>query len=112
MYLAEFTVNASVAVEVRQLASLLLKQYVEVHWSQHSDKFRQPETTERVTNLSVFYQLHLISTVCSTWQYIDQWHYGLRKYEVRKLLCFFDRKLQISNEVLQEFTFCPYISPK
>ena len=49
MYLAEFTVNASVAVEVRQLASLLLKQYVEVHWSQHSDKFCHPETTERVT---------------------------------------------------------------
>ena len=50
VYLTEFTVDASVAVEVRQLASLLLKQYVEVHWSQHSDKFRQPETTERVTS--------------------------------------------------------------
>jgi len=49
VYLAEFTVDTSVAVEVRQLASLLLKQYVEVHWSQHSDKFREPETTERVT---------------------------------------------------------------
>jgi len=49
VYLTEFTVDTSVAVEVRQLASLLLKQYVEVHWSQHSDKFRQPETTERVT---------------------------------------------------------------
>ena len=49
VYLTEFTVDTSVVVEVRQLASLLLKQYVEVHWSQHSEKFRQPETTERVT---------------------------------------------------------------
>lgn len=50
MYLTELTVDTSVLVEVRQLASLLLKQYVEVHWSQHSEKFRQPETTERVTS--------------------------------------------------------------
>jgi len=49
VYLTEFTVDTSVVVEVRQLASLLLKQYVEVHWSQHSDKFRQPETSERVS---------------------------------------------------------------
>ena len=54
MYLAEFTVDTSVAVEVRQLASLLLKQYVEVHWSQHSDKFRQPETSDRVTDLHIY----------------------------------------------------------
>ena len=31
---------------VRQLASVLLKQYVEAHWSQHSEKFRSPETCD------------------------------------------------------------------
>ncbi|KAI0216737.1 Importin-9 [Lamellibrachia satsuma] len=45
-HLAEFTVDPQVALAVRQLASVLLKQYVEAHWSQHSDKFRAPETSE------------------------------------------------------------------
>lgn len=32
-----------------QLASVILKQYVETHWCAHSEKFRPPETTERVS---------------------------------------------------------------
>lgn len=31
---------------MRQLASVLLKQYVETHWCSYSEKFRPPETTE------------------------------------------------------------------
>lgn len=31
-----------------QLASVILKQYVETHWCSQSEKFRPPETTERV----------------------------------------------------------------
>lgn len=31
-----------------QLASVVLKQYVETHWCAQSEKFRPPETTERV----------------------------------------------------------------
>lgn len=31
-----------------QLASVILKQYVETHWCAQSEKFRPPETTERV----------------------------------------------------------------
>ncbi|XP_067683421.1 importin-9-like [Haliotis asinina] len=46
VFLAEITVDASGPLAIRQLASVLLKQYVEAHWSQHSDKFRAPETTE------------------------------------------------------------------
>ncbi|ELT91403.1 hypothetical protein CAPTEDRAFT_225381 [Capitella teleta] len=46
VHLAEFTVDPNGALAIRQLASVLLKQYVEAHWSQHSDKFRPPETTE------------------------------------------------------------------
>ena len=30
---------------VRQLAAVMLKQYIDVHWSAESDKFRAPETT-------------------------------------------------------------------
>ena len=48
-HLAEFTVDPQVALAVRQLSSVLLKQYVEAHWSQHSDKFRAPETSEAVS---------------------------------------------------------------
>lgn len=48
VHLAEFTVDPNGALAVRQLASVLLKQYVEVHWSQDSVKFRAPETSEQV----------------------------------------------------------------
>ena len=30
---------------VRQLAAVMLKQYIDVHWSAESEKFRPPETT-------------------------------------------------------------------
>lgn len=46
VHLAEFTVDPTGSLAIRQLASVLLKQYVETHWSQHSEKFRQPETSE------------------------------------------------------------------
>ncbi|XP_013378770.1 importin-9 isoform X2 [Lingula anatina] len=46
VHLAEFTVDPNGALAIRQLASVLLKQYVETHWSQHSEKFRPPETVE------------------------------------------------------------------
>ncbi|XP_077981531.1 importin-9-like [Glandiceps talaboti] len=46
IHLAEFTVDPQGALAIRQLASVVLKQYVEAHWSEHSDKFRSPETPE------------------------------------------------------------------
>ncbi|XP_064607438.1 importin-9-like [Liolophura sinensis] len=45
IHLAEFTVDPQGPLAIRQLASVLLKQYVEVHWSQHAEKFRPPETS-------------------------------------------------------------------
>lgn len=51
VHLAEFTVDPQGALAIRQLASVLLKQYVESHWSQHSDKFRPPETSDAVSAL-------------------------------------------------------------
>ncbi|TST85775.1 Importin-9 [Bagarius yarrelli] len=47
VHLAELTVDPQGALAVRQLASVILKQYVETHWCSQSEKFRVPETTER-----------------------------------------------------------------
>ncbi|OCT91946.1 importin-9 [Xenopus laevis] len=47
VHLAELTVDPQGALAIRQLASVILKQYVENHWYSLSDKFRLPETTER-----------------------------------------------------------------
>ncbi|ELK34962.1 Importin-9, partial [Myotis davidii] len=47
VHLAELTVDPQGALAIRQLASVILKQYVETHWCAHSEKFRPPETTER-----------------------------------------------------------------
>ncbi|XP_060587837.1 importin-9-like [Ruditapes philippinarum] len=44
VHLAELTVDPNGPLAIRQLASVLLKQYVEVHWCIHSEKFRAPET--------------------------------------------------------------------
>jgi hypothetical protein len=46
VHLAEFTVDPNGVLAIRQLASVLLKQYVEAHWSTQSDKFRAPETSD------------------------------------------------------------------
>uniref|UniRef100_A0A8C3EZ80 Importin 9 n=1 Tax=Corvus moneduloides TaxID=1196302 RepID=A0A8C3EZ80_CORMO len=47
VHLAELTVDPQGALAIRQLASVILKQYVETHWCSQSEKFRPPETTER-----------------------------------------------------------------
>ncbi|MGH0188478.1 UNVERIFIED_CONTAM: hypothetical protein FKN15_029839 [Acipenser sinensis] len=47
VHLAELTVNPQGALAIRQLASVILKQYVETHWCAQSEKFRPPETTDR-----------------------------------------------------------------
>ena len=49
VHLAELTVDPSGPLAIRQLASVLLKQYVEVHWCQQSEKFRDPETSPCVS---------------------------------------------------------------
>lgn len=47
VHLAELTVDPQGALAIRQLASVILKQYVETHWCSQSEKFRPPETTEQ-----------------------------------------------------------------
>ncbi|XP_047204400.1 importin-9 [Girardinichthys multiradiatus] len=47
VHLAELTVDPQGALAIRQLASVILKQYVETHWCSHSEKFRPPETTDQ-----------------------------------------------------------------
>lgn len=46
VHLAELTVDPQCPFAIRQLASVLLKQYVDTHWSRNSEKFRQPEATD------------------------------------------------------------------
>ncbi|XP_072308720.1 importin-9 isoform X2 [Eucyclogobius newberryi] len=47
VHLAELTVDTQGALAIRQLASVILKQYVETHWCSQSEKFRAPETTDQ-----------------------------------------------------------------
>ncbi|KAM6977557.1 importin-9 [Aplochiton taeniatus] len=47
VHLAELTVDPQGALAIRQLASVILKQYVETHWCSQSEKYRPPETTDR-----------------------------------------------------------------
>uniref|UniRef100_A0A8C5C9J7 Importin 9 n=1 Tax=Gadus morhua TaxID=8049 RepID=A0A8C5C9J7_GADMO len=47
VHLAELTVDPQGALAIRQLASVILKQYVETHWCSQSEKFRPPETSDR-----------------------------------------------------------------
>ncbi|XP_067100238.1 importin-9 [Osmerus mordax] len=47
VHLAELTVDPQGALAIRQLASVILKQYVETHWCSQSEKYRPPETSDR-----------------------------------------------------------------
>lgn len=42
------TMKLTGSLPVLQLASVILKQYVETHWCSQSEKFRPPETTDQV----------------------------------------------------------------
>lgn len=46
--LAELTVSQEVGVAYRQLACVLLRQYLDAHWSRVADKFTEPVPEERV----------------------------------------------------------------
>lgn len=41
--LVKLLLDQTINFGIRQLAGVLFKQYVEAHWSQNSDKFKQPE---------------------------------------------------------------------
>jgi len=50
--LTEFIVDPNAPIEIRQLSSVLLKQYVECHWSQlQEEKFKLPEVTEQAKRI-------------------------------------------------------------
>uniref|UniRef100_H2ZMC2 Importin N-terminal domain-containing protein n=1 Tax=Ciona savignyi TaxID=51511 RepID=H2ZMC2_CIOSA len=49
--LAEITVNTEHSLAVRQLSSLILKHYVEIHWIKLADKFQPPETSPEAKSL-------------------------------------------------------------
>ena len=45
-HLSELTVDVQCALPMRQLASVMLRQYVDTHWTPASDKFQPPEPSE------------------------------------------------------------------
>ena len=49
LFLTEFTISKDYPLPVRQLASVLLRQYVESHWSHLSEKYQPPETVDHVS---------------------------------------------------------------
>ncbi|XP_008544130.1 importin-9 [Microplitis demolitor] len=55
IHLTEFVVDVNGALAIRQLSSVLLKQYVETHWCSVAEKFRAPEikpaTKEKIKEL-------------------------------------------------------------
>lgn len=67
VHLAELTVDTQGPLAIRQLSSVLLRQYVDAHWYKHADKFREPEVPEQVSlivyEFDFFYiNLHLNAT--------------------------------------------------
>jgi len=48
IHLTEFVVDPNEYLPIRQLASVLLKQYVETHWCPLAEKFRPPELNNDV----------------------------------------------------------------
>ena len=46
--LAELTAAKDVDVPYRQLASVLLRQYLDCHWCRHGDRFIEPIPTDQV----------------------------------------------------------------
>lgn len=45
--LAELVIDPSGPLAIRQLSSIVLKQYVEAHWTSVSEKFVGPEATDK-----------------------------------------------------------------
>ena len=48
VYLTEFTIDEQVPIAIRQLSSVLLRQYVDAHWSTVSERFTPPEPNQEV----------------------------------------------------------------
>ena len=50
-----------------QLASVILKQYVEAHWNSSAEKFRPPETTDAVSTFLVYFKSYSGKCKSSLW---------------------------------------------
>lgn len=48
VHLAEITLDAALDWPIRQLAAVLLKQFIESHWSVNREKFEEPEIASDV----------------------------------------------------------------
>ena len=73
--LTELTLEQDGVLQIRQMAALLLKQYVDTHWTSLSEKFKGPETTPAakatIRNMLPHGLKESISKVSSFMQYLN-----------------------------------------
>ena len=55
LVLTELCINDKENSSLKQLAAVLLRQYVDTHWSELSEKFTPPETPTHVSLSSLYY---------------------------------------------------------
>ena len=48
LILVNLIIDQTVEFGIRQLAGVMFKQYVEIHWSKNAEKFKEPEITEPI----------------------------------------------------------------
>lgn len=72
IYLTECVVDSNSALAIRQLASILLKQYVENHWNKLAEKFRPPEINSHVKEkIKMMLPLGLHESISKVSEWID-----------------------------------------
>ncbi|OAD62485.1 Importin-9 [Eufriesea mexicana] len=118
IHLTEFVVDPNGHLPIRQLASVLLKQYVDTHWSSVSEKFRPPEikyaTKEKIKELlplglreSISKVRGVVAYVISAiahWDWPENWP-GLFDILVSCLSGESEYAVHGAMRVLREFTF-------
>ncbi|XP_058802875.1 importin-9 isoform X2 [Phymastichus coffea] len=117
IHLTEFITDSNGPVAIRQLASVLLKQYVEYHWSSSAEKFRPPELKLHVKDkIKTLLPLGLHETISKVrtavaytisriahWEWPENWP-GLFDILVNCLSGENEHAIQGAMRVLSEFT--------
>ena len=64
---AFLTAGVGLNINCFQLASVILKQYVEAHWNSSAEKFRPPKTTDAVSTFLVYFKSYSGKCKSSLW---------------------------------------------
>ncbi|CAD6208615.1 GSCOCG00010595001-RA-CDS [Cotesia congregata] len=77
IHLTEFVVDVNGPLAIRQLSSVLLKQYVETHWCSVAEKFRSPEikptTKEKIKELLPLVSVAYAIAAIAHWDWPENW---------------------------------------